>query len=189
MKARFWITSVTLFVAAALLGAVLAQPSIEVSVADDGFSYYGREKGYLTLAFEAGALIYQLSNTEHAGSFTHNFTEIEDLADARFEQVWGRLTGGDRWLEQKRLQTAESDRLQKLASFDDSGGFTVMHGDAGFREVIDFYSDAFASWGFDVSGEARSGNIHLLTFDRGDYLARLMVLRKGLDVEVRFIGL
>lgn len=141
--------------------------SLNITFDDSGFAYYNLEEGYVNLDFQDGELVLTLSDQPGSAAFNVDNNRDEPIAE-----------NDDDALTQSYLREAFD-----IETF--WNGVQVFYDEATLETVVDAYNTLFSSQGFDASVERDNANSHVMVFERGDQMARVVFISNADGVQVR----
>lgn len=144
---------------------------LSITFDDSGFAYYNLEEGYVNLEFQDGELVLKLSDQPGTAAFSVDNGRDEPIAE-----------NDDDALTQSYLRNAFD-----IETF--WNGVQVFYSEANLGAVIDAYNTLFSEQGFESSVERHNANSHVMVFERGEQMARVVFISNADGVQVRVSAL
>ena len=173
----------------AVLLATAAPQALRVTFDDSGFNYYSKDEGFIQLSSNANGLVLHLKESSNPHGTRYAFDEVEKLSRKDHNRIYQEADYRESFIEQRRAQAKEEDRLQKLINVTQRRNeVTVIHQWAYLDSVLDYYLEALNSVGFKVQPELQVANIRAYTISDGARQAKVTFTRHGNNIRVKIAG-
>ena len=173
----------------AVLLAAAAPQALQATFDDSGFSYYGKDEGFIQLSSDVSGLILHLEGTADPNGVKYAFEEVAELSRKEHDRIYQKADRHESFMEQRRVQAEEGERLRRLINVTQRRNeLTVIHQRASLNPVLDFYLEAFNGVGLEVRPELEARHTRVYTVSDGARQARVTFTRQGSNIRVRIAG-